>query len=239
MQERSKGGSVIEIESLTVELNQVTSAFDRWNEKIIIAMVVTAIATVALVVFQYLAIKAAKRAAEVQGLLVEAKDRQLALALKEKDEHIAIAQKEADEARMQAEKIKAAIAWREISPDKALILEQTLVTTPGTVLIQYTDGDPEALNLALQIARIFMDSKWQTSTIAARFHNKLVFGLCIPDDSSESSQRLKAAFNSAGISFSSDKLPPALLIGFGGPTQEPVTTIMVGSKPPSLLSDKR
>src|ERR1700730_17440080 len=60
-------------------------------------------------------------------------------------------EKEAANAKLETERLKATVAWRSISPEIAASLEKILSETPGSVNLRYTDGDPEALFLAIQI----------------------------------------------------------------------------------------
>ena len=54
-------------------------------------------------------------------------------------------EKAAAAARLETEKIKQAVAWRDISPESASELEKILAAKPGAVNLRYMDGDPETL----------------------------------------------------------------------------------------------
>src|SRR6266478_4464256 len=59
---------------------------------------------------------------------------------------------EAAAAKLETEKLKQVVAWRVIPPEAIAELEKVLSRKPGSVNLRYTDGDPEALFLAIQIS---------------------------------------------------------------------------------------
>ena len=61
-------------------------------------------------------------------------------------------EKEATDARLATVKIKAQLSWRTLSKEVGEKLETELAKHPGKVNLRYTDGDPEALFLAIQIS---------------------------------------------------------------------------------------
>jgi hypothetical protein len=124
------------------------------------ALVFAAIAAVAVVLTTRIALTRAKQVTGAQTELIDAKDRQLAHDLKSKDEKIAdagaaasAANERAETARLEQEKLKAQLAWRLIPPSIAPELKRVLSANPGSVNLRYTDGDPEALYLAIQFLR--------------------------------------------------------------------------------------
>jgi len=80
---------VSEIQSLILRARALGQAVDWWNEKMLGALVVTALAAIAVVVTTHMVLKRAKQLADVQEELLQAKDRQLASDLKDKDVKIA------------------------------------------------------------------------------------------------------------------------------------------------------
>lgn len=142
-------------------------------------------------------------------------------------------EKEAANARLETEKIKKVVAWRVISPEDSLKLEQALSTKPGSVNLRYTDGDPESLFLAIQISQILTKAKWQVAPGALKPSNAIVFGINLPDADGIDAQTLRGAFSTAGIRFSINALPLGG-VGFMISTIAGAPTLMVGSKLPTL-----
>ncbi|SRR6266702_4783899 len=84
------------------------------------------------------------------------------------EERAAGLEKETADAKLQQERIKAALAWRTLTPETIAKLTENLSKNPSAVNIKYTDGDPEALFLAIQIANILGKAKWQVGMGALR-----------------------------------------------------------------------
>jgi hypothetical protein len=143
---------------------------------------------------------------------------------------------EAALARLETEKIKEVVAWRTIPPGSVSDLENVLAAKPGSVNLRYTDGDPEALFLAVQISRILAKANWQIAPGSLKPPNTLIIGIVLPDATGVDAQTLRSAFSAAKIPFSTTPLPTA-----GGTVSFSVTTIpgapmlMVGSKAPPQL----
>jgi hypothetical protein len=68
---------------------------------------------------------------------------------------------EAESAKLETERLKAQMAWRTIPHDISAKLKEILSMTPAKVNIQHVANDPEALYLAIQIANIFGEAKWE------------------------------------------------------------------------------
>lgn len=149
---------------------------------------------------------------------------------------IATLNQDAAVARLETEKLKAGVAWRTISADKALALERALAAKPGSVNLRYTDGDPEALFLAIQLSQIFRKANWQIAPGSLKQGNAIIFGLVLPDAAGADAISLREAFTVAQITFSPGPMPNT-----GTSTSFNVTTIpnapmlMVGSRPPPQL----
>jgi hypothetical protein len=139
-------------------------------------------------------------------------------------------EKEAEVMRSATERIKAEMAWREIKPEIAEKLEVSLAAHPGSVNLRYTDGDPEALVLAIQFSKILAKAHWQVAPGALKFANSIVFGISLPDESGNDAIYLRKAFSDVGIvPFSTDQLPP-LGAAFSISTIADAPTLMIGSK---------
>jgi hypothetical protein len=220
---------------------------DFWNNLMVgflgigaIAAVIVGIATYAVIRLQKAEAKDASDAYELYKLGVAA---QVADAKREGIEagrtagdalvRAAELEKEAANARLETEKIKRAVAWRVISPEDALKLEKALVAKPGSVNLRYTDGDPEALYLAVQISQILTKANWHIAPGAIKPSNAIFFGIGLPDANGGDSQTLRGAFSAANIRFSISALPSGG-VGFSISTIAGAPTLMIGSKQPAL-----
>lgn len=152
-----------------------------------------------------------------------------------KDGQIAPLGNDAAQARLETEKVKQAVEWRVIPKQNAEALEKALAANPGAVNLRYTDGDPEALFLAVQFSKIFSAAHWQIASGALEFANAMSFGLGLPD-SGDAGDALREAFTSAQIGFSTTPLPPqgaAFSIG----TIPGAPIFMVGSRFPQIMEN--
>ena len=143
-------------------------------------------------------------------------------------------EKEAADARLETERIKEVVAWRVLSPTVSLELQRALAANPGSVNLKYTDGDPEALFLAIQLSRILSAAHWNVGFGAFQLRGTIVFGLDLPPDSSADAKTLRDAFQMVHIQFGSEPLPPTGSIGFMDSTIPGAPTLSVGSKPRPL-----
>jgi hypothetical protein len=255
---RSEAG-VSEIQSLIARAGELGRGADWWNALMLWALVFTAIAAIAVVLTTRMALRRAKQLSEVQGRIIELKDSQLLLDLKEKNQKIAEAgatasaaetkaegfrldiakanentaklENNAAAAKLETEKLKLVVAWRIIQPEAAAKLEKLLSGKPGSVNLRYTDGDPEALYLAIQISQILGNAKWQVAPGAEKFANAIQFGIALPDSAGADAQTLRFAFEAAKIPFSTGSLPHEG-ISFSVSTIAGAPTLMIGSRMP-------
>lgn len=139
---------------------------------------------------------------------------------------------EAENAKLETERLKAQMAWRTIPHDISAKLKEILSTTPAKVNIQHVANDPEALYLAIQIANIFGEAKWEVQMLAVTMAGSLVFGIFVPDNQSPETSLIYSGFSQVQIDFSQDPLPPAGM-GFGGSIPN-APIVFIGSKKPSL-----
>ena len=253
---------VSDIQSLTARAGELTRGADRWNTFMLSALVFTAVAAIAVVFTTRMALRRGKQLSDAQGKIIELKDSQLLLDLKEKDVKIAEAgdrasaaetkaeqfrldiakaneraaklEGEAAAARLETERLKQVVAWRIIPPDDEVKLEKVLSGKPGKVNLRYTDGDPEALFLAIQISRILGRAKWQVAPGSEKFANAIQFGIALPDSAGEDAGTLRAAFVAAKISFSTGPLPPRGA-SFSVSTIPGAPTLMIGSRAPEHI----
>ena len=146
------------------------------------------------------------------------------------NERAAALQKEAAATALQAEILKSRISWRELTHRQREILESDGKQVLGTVNVEYTDSDPEALSLALQITRSLREAGLNVGIAAVKLPNDLIFGFRCDDRGSESGRKLADIFERAGISITREQIPGA--IGFNSTlVNEPIATVFVGSKP--------
>jgi len=174
------------------------------------------------------AAEAEQHAAEARASAAEADARAAQMT-----ERAAALEKEAATARLEQERLKASLAWRVLPPAQAAALEQRLASHPGSVNLWYTDGDPEALYLAIQFSKILENAKWKVLPAGANLSG-IVFGIAAPDTTGADASALRAALHGAGIPFSTDPLPP---VGFtiGATKGSGVPTLMIGSRPPAVF----
>jgi len=254
---------VSEIQALTDEIARRSGQVDFWNTAIIIVGIVTFIAAGALVISQFVAFRRAKQLTDAQAQLLTVKDAELQRDLGSKDvriqeageraakadaaaaiaradaahaaERAASLEKEAADAKLETERIKQVVAWRELSPATASRLAQVLASKPGAVNLRYTDGDPEALAFASQFARVLEAAKWRVAPGAAKLANAIQFGITLPDSNGIDANTLRLAFSAAKIEYSTEPLQPVGMIGFAMETINGAPTLWIGSKRPPTL----
>lgn len=142
-------------------------------------------------------------------------------------------EKEAANAQLETEKIKAVVAWRTIPSTNSSDLEKALAVKPGAVNLRYTDGDPEALFLAIQFSQILAKANWNVAPGAIKPANAIVFGISLPDATGIDAQTLREAFSAAKVEFSPNPVPPGL--GFSSITIPGAPMLMIGSRVPPQL----
>jgi hypothetical protein len=149
----------------------------------------------------------------------------------EAGERTAALENAAAQARLETEKLRAQLAWRTVSPHTVKALEAELSLHPGAVNVEYVSGDPEANNLAIQIANIFGAAKWQVGMLGVTFNSTAVFGLWVPDPPSKDTPAIRTAFSKYQLGFASNALPTGGM-SFGG-TVDGGAVVFVGSKKPN------
>jgi len=149
------------------------------------------------------------------------------------NEKAAASEKEAAIARLEAERIKGVVAWRSVAVEGAGRMEKVLSAKPGSVNLRYTDGDPEALYLAIQLEHILVKSHWKIGVGAVKPANGIVFGINLPEADNPDRQTLGEALLAAKISFGSQPMLP-IAIGFGMSNIPDAPILMIGSRAPVL-----
>jgi hypothetical protein len=222
-------------------------SLDAWNNIMVLFLGIGAVAGVIVVASNFVVIRLQKLEAidaqaafeqyklGVEGRVADAKREGVEAGKTAGNALVRAAEleKEAADARLETEKIKRAVAWRTISSADALTLGNTLATKPGSVNLRYMDGDPEALFFAYQFAQILIKNHWRVASGSFKPSNAIIFGINLPDGDSEDAKKLRSAFSSAKLSFSTALLPRAG-IGFSVETIEGAPSLMIGSRIPAI-----
>lgn len=134
--------------------------------------------------------------------------------------------------RLTLEQIRTNLTWREIRPDGLQQLAGVLAEGSGRVSIQWTDNDPEALNLAIQLSQAFRLANQQAGArqwivkgdpkVSSR---ALLRGLFVPGPYNDSVATVRRAFEAVGLAFTTDDAP-----GVARAPDEDVV-VVVGTKP--------
>jgi hypothetical protein len=138
---------------------------------------------------------------------------------------------ESAKSRLETEKLKAVVAWRTISTAQNIELEKVLSEGHGSVNLRWTDGDPEALFLAIQISQVLQKAKWQVAAGSFKPANRILFGLILPPDAGKDADTLRQAFSAAHLSFSSVPVPQDGA-SFNVSTIAGAPILMIGSRLP-------
>lgn len=146
-------------------------------------------------------------------------------AIAEQTTRAASFERDAALARLDAERIKQAIAWRVLSTThmKAIVRN---AGKPQALNIRYTDGDPEALALAMQFATAFGEARWTVGMGAAKLSNALAFGIIVSQG--DDAERMTRALWASSISFAVAPIPTRIEFSVSRVTGP---TLFVGSKP--------
>ncbi len=204
-------------------------AFSIANAIYIGAVVIAAIATFAI--YQISQNISSRDAAEKQAARnqVEIAKAEAAKA----NERAAHLENDAAQARLEQERLKAALAWRTLPKDVSEALLGRLSESPGSVNLRYTDGDPEALYLAIQLGNILSKAKWNVAAGAIKFANALTFGIHVENSDNPDADKLRNALVSSSVPFTTEPIPP-MGLGFSISTIPGAPTLTVGSKMPSF-----
>lgn len=142
-------------------------------------------------------------------------------------------EKQAADARLETERLKSMVVWRQIDRSSAQTLKEELSASPSKVTILYTMSDPEASALAIQIAKIFQSAQWKIAMAALSINGRLFFDLGVSTE--PEATIIHNAFKTANVKVFDASVPwsDALTIGsiFAGSP-----TIVVGSRRPVDLN---
>jgi hypothetical protein len=134
----------------------------------------------------------------------------------------------AAKANLDTEKLRSQLAWRELSKEQSERILAEASRAPGKVNLEYTDGDPEALGFAQQLADIFKRAGWPVAMASSKLNNVVVRGFVIEAPIDADKQRVLAALSVAGITPAVQSLPHLMTSGNSIPG---APILMVGSKP--------
>lgn len=142
---------------------------------------------------------------------------------------------QAAQARLEAEKIKQAVAWRTIPEDVTRSLISELSAHKGSVNLRWTNGDPEAMFVAIEFSQILGKAGWKIGSGASTMR-LLPFGIHIPNDDSADGKALRAAFEKVHIQFSAEPWPSnAFGLEFAVERIPNAPELYIGSRPPPAL----
>jgi hypothetical protein len=127
----------------------------------------------------------------------------------------------AAEALERAEKIKAAAAWRTLSPEERAKLKVALdARSESSIVINHVANDPESQNLVAQFRAIFEARGWIVSVLSGSSPREIVFGFRAPNPTDPLDEypasAIQAVLTAAGIAFVADKMPEWLFAGQTG-----------------------
>jgi hypothetical protein len=117
-----------------------------------------------------------RRGRKLRGINAE-KERLSKERLKLADERIADAVRATAEARLETEKLKAQMAWRDLPYDQQRKLISELSASPGSIVIEWVDGDAESLRFSNQFKYVFAEAKWTVGVRCFRGGNLVATGL--------------------------------------------------------------
>lgn len=196
------------------------------NWILVVALLVGVAATYAIVVSGNMRDRTLKNELSIQSA-----------ATAQANERAASLEKEAAEAKLQYEKLKAAVAWRAVAPDQLPLLAKLLATHVATVQLEYVRGDAESQQFAAQFWTAFRRAGW-TVVLKAKTPLGAASGIWVlpnatPGDSTTAAvESVRNAFREIGVPFDASG-GPAMEHAPGetwGPNSPPVKVI-VGSKP--------
>jgi hypothetical protein len=132
---------------------------------------------------------------------------------------------------LETEKLKAVVAWRTISTAQNTELEKVLSAKPGSVNLRWTDGDPEALFLAIQLSQILGKAHWQVAPGSLKPANRIMFGVIVPPVAGDDATTLREGLAAAKIAYSAVSFPQEGA-SFNVSTIPGAPFLMVGSRLP-------
>jgi hypothetical protein len=147
---------VSEIHDLEERARTLGQLTDFWNNKMVLALVLAAIAAVLVVWTTVMVLRRQGQKDDAQSELLKAKDRQLVLDLKDKDAKIA-------DANLARVKIEQSIAWRRLTKQQQSGIGSALARfgVQSASLWYGSASDKEAETFALEIASALHNAHWR------------------------------------------------------------------------------
>lgn len=148
-------------------------------------------------------------------------------------------EKEAEELRAKNLALEARIAWRELSPNTIAKFRAAIAAVPASVprkvVFSYLIGDQEFAYLAYELGRYFIGDKnrWDLSVEVRLYVATLYWDVNIFGPDNPTTRAVREIFDSSGILYSKDELPPGF-IAYGHQPLPDDTVIFIAPKEPSL-----
>ena len=140
-------------------------------------------------------------------------------------------EKDTAQARLEQERLKQMVVWRDIPADAGRVISSVLATQKHTILIAVLANDPEAMAFASRISKILDNAGWTAVPRAVSWGAWLPIGLHVYGPENDAVRLLLSAFAAAKIEVDPRPPPhdPDWSIVFQQGT-ETTATILVGSK---------
>jgi hypothetical protein len=149
------------------------------------------------------------------------------------NEQAAKANENAARVTLEAEKIKAQIAWRALTQHQADAILQSVAITPGMITIAHSDN-PETQSFAFQFARVFGAAKWDTHVEARSYGGVLFVGIHVLKPLNAKGQLVVDALKAAGIEVAITDQPKTSMVAQNALMGPRDVVLMIGSKPPTF-----
>jgi hypothetical protein len=151
-------------------------------------------------------------------------------------ERAAKLENDANQARLEQERLKSVVQWRQLSDETANKLHSALEAIPTSasspIVLSYAQNNDEALYYMFQIGRQFWSGRgWELSLQTRSYTGIIWYGLRVFGPDNETTRAIRAAFATAGIEFSTDE-PPGPYSSFGVMASPTATVVLVGPKKP-------
>lgn len=163
----------------------------------------------------------------------ESRTAEAARAAATANERAAGLEKDVATARLETERLKALLSWREVSIQDRKVLVASLAIAPSHVFIVCVGNDIEAQGYAKHLADAFTDAGWIVGTQSIAYRES-IFGVRVvgPPNSKETGA-VAESFTKAGIAFNQGPWPDG---GTAMPMETPPefkikVGLVVGSKP--------
>jgi hypothetical protein len=151
-------------------------------------------------------------------------------------ERAAKLENDASQARLEQERLKSVVQWRQLSNEDSQKLHAALEAIPksatGPIIFSYEQNNDEAEYYLFQIGRQFWSNRgWQIGMQYRSYAGMIWYGVRVLGPDNETTRAIRAAFNTAGIEFSTDEIPGGFTTT-GVMASPTATVILVGPKKP-------